>query len=152
MSKKYNLLLSFCGGIVICNFISIIISLIKGKGIFYAVNPELIKVMGNQLNAVILQYFLSGVLGLLFMISNLIWDKESWSLLKKTLVHLVTSLSFFLIIAYINRWMSFEFIFGFILVYLIIYFIIWILIYFYIKNKIKQMNLELNNIKDSEIN
>lgn len=147
MSKKINLLFGFCGGIVICNFIAIIISLIIGDGIFYAVNPDLVATVGNHLNAVILQYFLSGVLGIISVFISYVWDIESWSLLKKTLTHFGLLLFVTLIISYINNWIRLEFIFGFILIYVIIYFIIWISIYINIMHKIKKMNSELNNIK-----
>ena len=56
-------LLGFPLGIAIGFVITVIISMCIGDGSFYPVTPELIDTMKNELNAVILQTILCGILG-----------------------------------------------------------------------------------------
>ena len=45
-----------------------------GDGSFYPVTPELIDTMKNELNAVILQTILCGILGTGFAMASVIWE------------------------------------------------------------------------------
>ena len=63
-------LLGFPLGIAIGFVITVIISMCIGDGSFYPVNPELIDTMKNELNAVILQTILCGILGTGFAMAS----------------------------------------------------------------------------------
>ena len=67
-------LLGFPLGIAIGFVITVIISMCIGDGSFYPVNPELIDTMKNELNAVILQTILCGILGTGFAMASVIWE------------------------------------------------------------------------------
>ena len=77
-------LLGFPLGIAIGFVITVIISMCIGDGSFYPVNPELIDTMKNELNAVILQTILCGILGTGFAMASVIWEIDSWSLAKQS--------------------------------------------------------------------
>ena len=62
--------------------ITLIISACIGDGTFYSVAPELVEKMGNELNAVILQTVLCGILGADFAAASVIWELDSRSLAK----------------------------------------------------------------------
>ena len=74
MKKKLISLgvLGFPMGIAIGFVITIVISICVGDGSFYPVTPALIDTMGNELNAVILQTVLCGVMGSGFAMISLI--------------------------------------------------------------------------------
>ena len=76
-------LLGFPLGIAIGFVITVIISMCIGDGSFYPVTPELIDTMKNELNAVILQTILCGILGTGFAMASVIWEIDSWSLAAK---------------------------------------------------------------------
>ena len=77
-------LLGFPLGIAIGFVITVIISMCIGDGSFYPVTPELIDTMKNELNAVILQTILCGILGTGFAMASVIWEIDSWSLAKQS--------------------------------------------------------------------
>ena len=56
-------LLGFPLGIAIGYIVSILVSLCAGDGMFHFAKPELVEKVGSELNAVILQTVLSGILG-----------------------------------------------------------------------------------------
>lgn len=80
-------LLGFMIGVFIGETILIINSVLAGKGIFYPINPLLISREGPQLTKVIIQYFLTGIIGMTFAASSIIFELDNWSLLKETVIH-----------------------------------------------------------------
>jgi len=81
-------LLGFPLGIAIGFVITVIISMCIGDGSFYPVTPELIDTMKNELNAVILQTILCGILGTGFAMASVIWEIDSWSLAKQSGIYI----------------------------------------------------------------
>lgn len=86
MKKKVMLRLAmgFPIGITIGQTISIIISLIWAQGYYTPFVPELATAAGSEINAVILQTILCGVLGMGFSASSAIWEIEHWGISKQT--------------------------------------------------------------------
>ena len=81
-------------GLSISFMITLIISVIINKGEYYPVVPQLTALCGNELNAVIIQAVCSLIYGAAFGGASAIWEVESWSLLKQTVIHcLVISVS-----------------------------------------------------------
>ena len=129
-------------GLSISFMITLIISVIINKGEYYPVVPQLTALCGNELNAVIIQAVCSLIYGAAFGGASAIWEVESWSLLKQTVIHcLVISVSM-LPIAYCMYWMPHSFwgIAGYIAIFFFIYFFIWFSQYFAMKKKIQAIN------------
>ena len=80
-------LFGFPIGITIGYVITLIISISIGNGLYYPVNTEFITTAGGELNAVLIQTLLSGVVGSAFSMGSLVWDIDSWSLAKQTAVY-----------------------------------------------------------------
>ncbi|MGN0424829.1 MAG: DUF3021 domain-containing protein [Acetatifactor sp.] len=129
-------------GIAIGFMITVIISICIGDGSFYPVTQELIVTMGNELNAVILQTVLCGIMGSGFAMASVIWEIDSWSLAKQSGIYFAIACIVMLPIAYVTNWMDHTL--SGILVYVGIFFVIfvsvWIIQYFMWKSKIKKMN------------
>ncbi len=68
--------------------------------------PELISAMGNEINAVILQALLCGLLGTGFAASSLIWEIENWSIIKRSGIYFIIISVIMLPIAYFTYWME----------------------------------------------
>ena len=141
-----RLLLGFPLGIALSFLITLLISLSVGDGNFYPCVPELVQQMGNELNAVVLQTILSGVMGAAFAAASLIWQTERLSLAAQTALYLaVISISTFPI-AYFAYWMPHTT--GGVLLYiglfLLIFLGIWLLQFFIWRTRVSRMNQQIH--------
>ena len=144
-------LFGFPVGIAIGFVITIIISVCVRDGNFYPVTPELIETMGNEVNAVILQTVLCGIMGTGFAMASVIWELESWSLAKQSGIYFLIACIIMLPIAYIANWMEHS-IGGFLSyvgIFVAIFIAVWLAQYLSWKRKINKTN-ELVNKEDGK--
>lgn len=131
--------------------ISILISVVKGDGVFYAVVPALVEDYGNEVNAVVLQTICSFVYGAAWAGATVIWEMEGWSILRQTLTHMVICSVATFPIAYVTRWMSHDWkgILVYVGIFFGVYLIIWLSQYSNMKRRVQQFNekLQENNIE-----
>ena len=143
--KKTLILRGFLGfpiGIAIGFVITILISVCVGDGSFYPVTPELIDTMGNELNAVILQTVLCGIMGSGFAMASVIWEIDSWSLARQSAIYFAVACMVMFPIAYAANWMKHSIggIVAYVGVFVVIFSFVWIIQYLIWKRKIKKMN------------
>lgn len=142
-------LLGFPLGIAFGYIITIIVSLGWGKGFYSPCVPELVKTMGNEINAVLLQALLCGCLGTTFSASSVIWELESWSIAKQTGVYFLTTAIAMIPIAYFCNWMEHS-LSGFVVyfvIFLVIFIVAWLTQYFVWKIKIQKINMKMDNME-----
>lgn len=139
-------LLGFPLGIALGYVITIIVSAFFGKGYYSAVMPELVTMMGNEINAVILQTLLCGILGTGFAMTSLIWEIDSWSLAKQSGIYFAIACALMLPIAYITNWMKHTLfgILSYIGLFVLIFIIVWLSQYFALRSRITKINREVN--------
>ena len=147
MKKKvfFRSLLGFHLGISIGYIISIIISICFGQGYYSPCAPGIIDATGSEINAVILQTILSGLVGSAFAGSSVIWEMDNWSIAKQTSIYFLITSIVMMPIAYLMNWMDHS-IMGFVSyfgIFIIIFIIIWVIQYFILKSKIKKINSKL---------
>ena len=134
-------------GLAISTAITIIISLVVGRGEYFAVVPELTADFGTEINAVLVQALCSMLYGAAFAGASVIWDAD-WSLTRMTIVHLLICSAATFPIAYLMRWM--EHTVGGIVIYfgifLLIYLMIWISQYAKIRKSIAALNKKVNDL------
>lgn len=155
MKKKIILRsgLGFPIGITIGYFITIFISLCWADGYYSPCVPELISIMGNEINAVILQAFLCGILGIGFAASSVIWEIEHWSIVKQTGIYFLIVSVIMMPVAYLTYWMEhspagFLSYFG---IFALIFVLIWIVQFFIGRHNVKKMNTSLSKtIRDKK--
>ena len=138
-------LLGFPLGIAIGYVITIITSLCWGQGNYLPCVPELITTMGTEMNAVLLQAVLCGILGTSFAASSVIWEMDNWSIVKQSCLYFLITSFVMMPISYFANWMSHSII-GFLLyfgMFVIIFFVIWIAQYFIWRSKIKKINAKI---------
>lgn len=129
-------------GIAMGHIITLIISACIADGTFYSVTPELAEKMGNELNAVILQTVLCGVLGAGFAAASVIWELDSWSLAKQSGVYFLVIGIILLPIAYVTNWMQHT-VAGFLSyigIFVGIFVAVWLSQYLCWKRRIKKIN------------
>ena len=144
MQRKLILrgLFGFPVGVAIGFVITIMISVCVGDGSFYPVTPELIVTMGNELNAVMLQTVLCGIMGAGFAMASVIWEMDSWSLAKQSGIYFSVVCIVMLPIAYVTNWMKHTVggVLAYVGIFVVIFLTVWLIQYSAWKRKIKKMN------------
>ncbi|OQC01046.1 MAG: hypothetical protein BWX78_00632 [Firmicutes bacterium ADurb.Bin099] len=142
-------LLGFPLGIAIGYIVSILVSLCAGDGMFHFAKPELVEKVGSELNAVILQTVLSGILGAGFAMSSVIWEIETWSLAKQTGIYFAVICLVMFPISYVAKWMpnTVGGVISYIAIFLGIFIVTWLIQYLIWKSKIKKINEKVKDVE-----
>ncbi|MGN1146850.1 MAG: DUF3021 domain-containing protein [Lachnospiraceae bacterium] len=132
-------------GIVLSYLITICISLTFGTGEYYPCVPSLVTQVGSPIGAVIVQTVLSAVLGAVFGGASVIWEIDSWSILKQSLIYFLLSCIAMLPTAYLAHWMehSLRGILQYVGIFVAIFLFVWLVQYFSWKIKIRKLNKHL---------
>ncbi|MCM3342109.1 DUF3021 domain-containing protein [Paenibacillus sp. MER TA 81-3] len=77
----------FAYGVLVGQVVQIIISLSLGEGKFMPVISDFRSLFENETTAVIAQMILTGIIGVAFATSSVVFDIPKWSLLKQYVVH-----------------------------------------------------------------
>ena len=132
----------------------ILISLGWANGYYSPCVPDLITAMGNEINAVIIQTVLCGLLGSGFSVSSVIWEIEDWSIVKQTGIYFLIISVIMLPIAYFMYWMEHS-VTGFLSyfgIFILIFAVIWIVQFIIGKKNIKRMNEKLSETRNTDSN
>lgn len=146
--KKTSLLRSLLGaplGLAVGFAITIIVSLVKGDGIYYPVVPALEAAMGSELKAVVVQAVVLMLYGAIWAGSSVIWELDGWSILRQSLTHLLITSLATLPVAYFMHWMDHS-LMGFVKyfgIFLLIYLVIWLSQYSSMKKRISELNAKV---------
>ncbi len=153
MKKKIVLrgIWGFPIGIAIGYLITIFMSFGMADGYYSPCVPELILAMGNEINAVILQALLCGLLGSGFAASSVIWDIESWSIIKQSGIYFIIISVIMLPIAYFTYWMEHSIVgvFSYFGIFVLIFAFIWMIQFVIGKHNVRRMNEILHNVNGS---
>ncbi len=138
-------LLGFPLGVFLGYAITIGVSLFHGDGGYAPVVPALIEEVGSELNAVMVQFLLTGLLGAGCAACSVIWAMERWSIVKQSGVYFLLLALLMLPTAYLCHWMdrSFWGIVGYLMVFVGIYLAVWLIQYWVCKRKVKAINRKL---------
>ena len=152
--KKQILLRGMLGfplGLAMGYLITIFISLTVSDGRYYPCVPELAAVMGNEINAVLLQAVLCGILGAGFVACSVIWQIESWGILKQTGIYFSIISVIMLPTAYLSYWMehSLKGILSYFGIFVLIFATVWIVQYAAARHNVRKMNETLYSRRDT---
>ena len=135
-------IMGFMYGVFIGQTILILESLMARDGNFYPVAASLVELAGTKIGAVIIQYFLTGIIGTTFAATTVLFEIDNWSLLKQTIIHFIITSIVMYIAGFLCGWFPHKLSstliwFG---IFIVIYVIFWICFSSYYKNKVKKMN------------
>ena len=152
--KKQILLRGMLGfplGLAMGYLITIFISLTVSDGRYYPCVPELAAVMGNEIDAVLLQAVLCGILGAGFGACSVIWQIESWGILKQTGIYFSIISVIMLPTAYVSYWMehSLKGILSYFGIFVLIFATVWIVQYAAARHNVRKMNETLYSRRDT---
>lgn len=148
MKKKiiFRILSGFPQGLALGYSISILISLLYADGSYFPFVPEFIAVMGNEINAVMLQAVLCGVIGSGFSAASVIWEVEEWGILKQTGIYFLLISVIMMPIAYATCWMehSLKGVLSYFGIFFLIFVVIWMVQYLIVRRMVRRWNQKLN--------
>ena len=138
-------ILGFIYGVFIGQTILILESLIIGDGNFYSVSTYLVNHTSSRIAAVVIQYLISGIIGLSFAATTVIFEMDRWSILAQTALHFVINSIVMYIAGFLCGWFphtvgSTLIWFG---IFIVVYFIFWLCFTMYYKKKTKEINKAL---------
>lgn len=138
-------LMGFAIGVFVGETILIFESLIGGNGSFYPVSNYLAAHTGTEIGAVIIQYLITGILGLTFSTGSIIFELDNWSLLKQTVIHFIVTSVIMYLAGYFCGWFPHKTMSTIIwfAIFIVIYIIFWVSFYLYFKKKTREINASL---------
>jgi hypothetical protein len=153
MTFKKTLLRGLLGipiGVFVSYTITILIAVIEGgygENKYFAVTPGLSSQMGGELNAVVVQYILSCVLGFAFAMASAIYQIENWSMTRQTVVHFFLISVSSLPIALYCHWISYTVasVLSYFTEFALIYLVIWLIQKWYWKRRVEQINAKMQS-------
>ena len=135
-------IMGFVYGVFIGQTIVILESLAGGNGNFYPVSAYLVQHSSSQMAAVIIQYFLTGIIGISFATTTLIFEIDSWSITAQTVLHFVITSVVMFIAGFVCGWFphSVKSIVIWFVIFIVIYVIMWVGFMLYFKKQTKKIN------------
>lgn len=139
-------LIGFPIGVTIGYAISIFTSLGFGKGNYTPVVPEMAEQFGSEIAAVIIQFVLCGIMGVVFAAMSVIWESERLNLAAQSGINFILSVCTMIPIAYVCYWMehSLSGVLSYLGIFAGIYASIWVAMFFVYRARIKAINADLN--------
>lgn len=151
MKKKIVLrgIFGFPVGVALGYFITIFISLSLANGYYTPYVPELAFATGSEIGAVVLQALLCGLLGSVFAAGSVIWEIETWSIMKQTGIYFILISVTMLPIAYVLYWMqhSVAGVLGYFGAFVLIFALVWVMQFLIGKHNVRKMNENLHHVK-----
>lgn len=141
-----HVLVGILSGTFIGLIISVVISWQYDYGVFYPGPPAFMKLFNNQVDALIAAIGLWSLVGVMFAVSSLIFDKLEWSILRQTLSHFVVTYFGLMTLNVLLNWFDYTIgnILEFSVTFVIIYVIIWSVSMLRVKTSLDKINDQLN--------
>lgn len=138
-------ILGFIYGVFIGQTILILESLFTGDGNFYPVMTNLLNIAGTRIGAVIIQYFLTGIIGVSFAATTVIFEMDRWSIIRQTALHFVINSIVMFAAGFLCGWFphTVKSTIIWFAIFITVYIIIWFCFTLYYKLKVKQINEKL---------
>ena len=135
-------IMGFVYGIFIGQTIVILESLMAGDGNFYPVSPYLIKHSSSIMAAVIVQYFITGLIGISFSATTVIFEIDNWSIVAQTALHFVITFAVMFFAGFVCGWFPHTAlsILIWLAIFIVIYVIMWVSFTLYFRKQTKKIN------------
>lgn len=139
-------LLGFVIGVFIAYAITIVISAIVGGGNFSPVSPALREICNTEMDAVMLQFFLSGIMGAIFAEASLVFEGKRLGLTLQTIIHFLIISTTWCVVSYTCRWWVRFGLLAYLGIFVAIYFAIWLPCYIINLQEVKKINQRLKDM------
>lgn len=119
------------------------IGLLIGAGMYVGLATD--EHMLNR-GALMAQLIGSGIYGAIAMGGSVVYEIESWSLLRATVTHYVTTFFSFFVVNFLLKWFDGLTVLIAFLFFTVAYFIIWLIMYTSWKREVRRINQELSEM------
>lgn len=138
-------IIGFPIGVTIGYAITIFASLAVGGGNYSPVVPAMADMCGSEIAAVMLQFILCGIMGMVFAAMSVAWESERLNLAAQSALHFVVSVSTMIPIAYVCFWMEHSWggVLSYIGVFMGIYASMWVVMYLIYRSHVNQINKKI---------
>ena len=135
-------IMGFVYGVFIGQTILILESLNAGNGSFCPVSEYLVQHASSTLAAVIIQYFVTGLIGISFSASTVIFEIDKWSITAQTALHFVITFAVMLFAGFVCGWYphTLSGVLVWLAVFVVIYVLMWIGFTLYFRKQTKKIN------------
>lgn len=135
-------IMGFVYGIFIGQTILILESALAGTGNFYPVSPYLTAHTSTTLAAVIIQYFITGLIGITFSASTVIFEIDNWSITAQTFLHFVITSIVMFFSGFVCGWFphNTRSIVIWFAIFIVIYVIMWVSFTLYFRKQTRKIN------------
>ncbi|GAJ25712.1 hypothetical protein JCM15457_590 [Liquorilactobacillus sucicola DSM 21376 = JCM 15457] len=140
-----NMLFGISVSITIGLFISLAFSYIYGLENYAPSAPRFTEMFKKPLNALLASIILWALMGILFSQSSMIFEKEKWSITRRTLTHFFVTFFGFTPLAVLCGWfpLKWEMFIFFTIIFLVVYMTMWLVSMISARNDIKKINNKL---------
>lgn len=149
MKKKIigRTVVGFFIGIAIGQIISVLISLIAGKGEFLVCVPDFTALIGNEAAAAAVQTLLCGIIGIGYAAASLIWESEKLNIAAQTGICFGIFAVTLLPIAYFTNWMEHSAlgVLGYMGIFAASFVVVWLNQYLLLRRRINAINAKMQN-------
>lgn len=136
-------------GIAYGYLITLVISLFHGDGHYYPCIPQLVVTMGSEINAVLLQTLLCGIIGAGFSAASFIWLIDKWGLAKQTGIYFLAVSLIMMPSAYIACWMehSIKGVLSYFGIFALLFAFFWGIQYMIFRHNVRKLNASLQKMQ-----
>lgn len=136
-------------GIAYGYLITLVISLFHGDGHYYPCIPQLVVTMGSEINAVLLQTLLCGIIGAGFSAASFIWLIDKWGLTKQTGIYFLAVSLIMMPSAYIACWMehSIKGVLSYFGIFVLLFAFFWGIQYMISRHNVRKLNASLKKMQ-----
>lgn len=102
--------------------------------------------IGNPLEAFFLHSFVCGILGMIMLLSSLIYEIDRWGLLMATVVHFIVNVTCFYMTAFFLKWFApsqIKAVCTSLIMFIVMYSCIWLFQYLSCKTQVNEINERL---------
>ena len=126
-------------------------SFMRGDGRYYFTSGHLIRMYGNEVNAVAAACISAALVGMIWSASSLIYRETDWNLLKQTVIHCFICVVPSLVISYLMYWMPRNMIglIQYTALFAVLYVLNWTAQYLGMKKRVKQINQRIHDLMGS---
>lgn len=138
-------IIGFPVGISIGYAITIVLSLVWADGHYSPVVPAIGRSCGSEINAVVLQFILCGIMGFVFAAMSVIWESDKLNLAAQSAINFVVSVCTMIPIAYVCFWMEHlvSGILNYVAIFAAIYASVWVIIYLGYRFNLNKINKKI---------
>ena len=135
----------FCIGVTLGVIISLVFAKLWANGGYVPSTPTFMAQYATEWSAMLVSVILWGGMGIVFTLTSMVFERETWSLLKMTATHYLVTLVLFFPLAYLAGWFPHTSAasFGFFLIYTLTYVVIYLLNYLVIWLDVRKINKKI---------